>query len=415
MRSEFWLALVLAVALVTGAVALAWLVPMSRARVRAEQASVARQEVLAGPAAARLQAPPEPTRLPPQRELPTQPTTERDSDEALITAALRDYARAGFARGWARVRTDELTVKEREELMAEFERALLAMPEAMGERAAEAQSEIEKRLRALDTSDAVDWLQRVEDSAPELGAVARDAERFAGFFRPRSAGGATHDGATLREQDPLEDGARLQFPAGVFRVADLARGRNPFPKDVTLAGAGMDATLLVMQDLGPRGALERFCIEDCTVFAENCSVADVRSGPTVLSLRRVRIVGFDCGAGGSYALDLRASAIQASLCHFEGGYGRDPLGLANLMRRTRPLVARFEGCTFERMSLDGAVQPGAVFARCAMIDMLQEPGAGPLYQDCSISVLPYESLHDEAVRRKDLNELFPGWQERIPR
>jgi hypothetical protein len=351
----------------------------------------------------------------PQPESAT-PTRERDADAAendLIGEALRAYARDGFVRGWAQLRKDECPPALRERMLAEFERDVLGLPQGLGGRAARDQDERELRTRALDTSDAVAWLATLPANGPSLDDVATDPERFASFFRPRSPGTAL-DGPALRADDPLPDGAVLQFPPGVFALEDLARGRNPFPKDVTVRGAGMEATLLVMRDVAPHGSLERFTVEDCTVFAHH-SLADVRSGPTVLTLRRMRLIGFDCGAGGSCALTLRASAIAAEQCRFEGGYGRNPTGLANLLRRGGPLVARFEGCLFERLNLDGSVQAGVVFADCVMNDLLEQPGPGPLYENCRITVLSPEQCRDEVTRRRDLNELFPDWEARSRR
>jgi len=231
------------------------------------------------------------------------------------------------------------------------------------------------------------------------------------LFRTRS-GGTALSGADLHEGDPLPDGAVLDFHAGVFAVADLARGREPFPRDITLRGAGMNLTLLVLDELCPRGALERFAIEDCTVFADG-GIADVRSAPSVVALRRVRLVGFDCGAGGSYAMSLnQGCALQALQCRFEGGYGRNPGGYANLMRNTSPLVARFDSCTFERMSLDHALGASVLFVGCVMNDMVDEP-RGVELASCSVTVLPQELRWSDEARRRDLNDLFPGWRERV--
>lgn len=410
MRKTVWIALALVLA---GVMCFAYVFPGSRTRAgndgaRPEQPS--KSAVAPGPArlAAAPARAPEPRA---QRTLEERQPAEHPSD-VLITEALREHARAGFARGWGQLRRDELSLAKREELLAEFERTVLALPESRGRHAAELELEREAKARALSSSDGVDWLARVEANTEELALCAADPERFAGFFRPRSSGAAI-DGPTLRDEDPLADGSTIQFPAGVFAVADLARDRTPFPKDVTVRGAGRDATLLVMQDLNPRSALERFTVEDCTVFAERGSLVDVRSGPAVLTLRRMRLTGFDCGAGGSYALELRASALSAIQCRFESGYGRNPDGLANLMRGGSALAARFEGCVFERMSLQGATQKGVVFAHCSMIDLLDEPGPGPVYQDCSITVLPPEKVYDAEVRTRDLNELFPDWRERL--
>ncbi|HEX6881763.1 MAG TPA: hypothetical protein VF530_00200 [Planctomycetota bacterium] len=341
-------------------------------------------------------------------------TEPGDESAELITEALREHARQGFARGWAELRDDPVPDTSVTALLAEFESTILALPETMGKRSAEKQSALDRQTRALAQADAVAWLEGLPTNEPELAAVARDPERFARLFRPRSSGGAVN-GVALEDDDPLVDGTVIAFPAGVFAVADFARSRDPVPRDVTVRGAGMDATLLVMDDLGPRGALERLTFEDCTVYTANCGVIDIRGGPTSLTLRRMRVVGFDCGAGGSLAFDTRACAILAQHSRFESGYGTNPNGYANLLRAGGAVAARFEACTFERLDLADAARPGVVFLGCAMVDLLSEPRPGPLYQDCTISVLPAELRWDEATRKRDLNELFPDWRERLER
>jgi hypothetical protein len=393
----------------------------STARAESEPArALAMERALAAEETARLAAVPAPVR---QAAAPTEPAAATPGGERveppsvgdeLVTEALRAHARRGIARGWAEARDDPVPDATVAELLAEFERTLLALPEALGKRSAEEQSELDRQARALAQADAVAWLEGLPPNEPELAAVARDPERFARLFQPQSSGAAV-DGVGLGDDDPLVDGAVIVFPAGVFAVDDFARGRVPFPRDVTVRGAGMDATLLVMEDLGPRGALERLTFEDCTVYTANCGVIDIRGGPTALTLRRMRVVGFDCGAGGSVAFYTRACAILAQHSRFESGYGTNPDGLANLLRAGEAVAARFEACTFERLDLADAAAPGAVFQGCRMIDLLAEPRSGPLYQDCTISVLPSEQRWDEATRKRDLNDLFPAWQTRLVR
>lgn len=65
-------------------------------------------------------------------------------------------------------------------------------------------------------------------------------------------------------------------------------------------------------------------------------------------LRRMRVVGFDCGAGGSVAFYTRACAILAQHCRFESGFGTNPEGYANLLRAGGAVAARFE--TIQRWS-----------------------------------------------------------------
>lgn len=344
--------------------------------------------------------------------LPAQ--AEPGSSEGPLSAALRAYAATEIARGWREARSEEIPAEDARELLVEFETQVLALPFALGARAAREKTEGEVRANGLDLARPELWLSTLDERAPELRELARDPQRFESLFTPRAAASAV-DGTALREGDALAPGAVVQFPAGVFAVADLARGRDPFPSDLIVRGAGMNATLLVLDQLNPREALERFTLEDCTVFTTNCGAVSTSRGANTLTLRRVRLTGFDCGAGGSYALYLRSAAILAVGCRFESGYGRNPGGYANLLRQSGPLVARFEGCTFERVDLAGAVRPGVVFSRCTMTELLDEPGEGPLYEACSITVMEPELRWNAEHRTRDLDLLFPGWEARLER
>src|SRR5207247_1416916 len=97
--------------------------------------------------------------------------------------------------------------------------------------------------------------------------AVRDRGRFDAYF-PRQTAEGFVDGPSHKKHPgkALADGSTLGFPAGVFLVEDLMRDRDPFPSDVTVAGAGMDATLLVLNgDLYTNAALNRFTIRDCTL------------------------------------------------------------------------------------------------------------------------------------------------------
>jgi hypothetical protein len=69
----------------------------------------------------------------------------------------------------------------------------------------------------------------------------------------------------------------------------------------------------------------------------------------------------------------------------------------------------------ERVGLDRAVGKAVVFVRCRLIDLLAEPLPGPTLSDCLVTLLPPEQFGDEAIRRRDLDDLFPGWRARLGR
>ena len=93
----------------------------------------------------------------------------------------------------------------------------------------------------------------------------------------------------------------LSFPAGIHRL-DERRLRGPrgepFPTDVTIEGAGMDATLLRLSDISIPSDVERLTIRDLTLDCENDGLFDLRSGDASLDIAGVRIVRFDASHGG---------------------------------------------------------------------------------------------------------------------
>jgi hypothetical protein len=276
--------------------------------------------------------------------------SEAGAPPALVTEALRAHARRELERAYREACGGALPPDRLAKLLASWEGIVLTTPTVWGRNEGEADAEDAAALvedtrgpPPLDPAEGIAWLDGLERGDPPATSLAADGARYGELFQGRSSGRA-HDGPSLTPETPLADGALLSYPAGVFRVSDLAHGRDPFPSDVTLRGAGMDVTLLVMEELRPRGPLERFTIEDCTVFAEG-GITDVRAGKSILALRRLRLVGFDCGAGGSCALYLDGCALSAEQCRFEGGYGRSPTGFANLLRSPEPLLASRTACS----------------------------------------------------------------------
>lgn len=327
-------------------------------------------------------------------------------------AALRDHAIAEAQRGWREVRGDAMPDDVLQKLLGDYEQQLRELPYVWGKRLAEAATTVEAKAAALANADALAILATVDGGEPEAAAFVA-GPRFATLFGARG-GGNVVDGPSRKPDEPLAAGSVLTFPAGVFALGDLGRGNEPFPSDVTVRGAGMDATLLVVDSLSARSAVDRFAIEDCTVFSES-GITDMRQHAAVLSLRRVRVVGFDCGAGSAVALYLFGkSALLAVDCRFEGGYGRAPGSYANLMDTRSLCLARFERCLFDRVGLDDAGAT-ARFVGCEMRELLGAPPAASTYENCRITVIDAQRHWDAEYRRRDLNTLFPQWRERLRR
>lgn len=330
----------------------------------------------------------------------------------LLGPALRDHAIAEAQRGWREVRGDAMPDDVLQRLLVDYEQQVRGLPFAWGQRLAQEATTVEAKAVAYAHGDALTVLATVDGGEPAAAEFVA-GRRFATLFGARGGGGVV-DGPGRQPGQPLAAGSVLAFPAGVFALGDLSQGNEPFPSDVTVRGAGMDATLLVVDSLSARSAVDRFEIEDCTVFSES-GITDMRQHAAVLSLRRVRVVGFDCGAGSAVALYLFGkSALLAVDCRFEGGYGRAPGGFANLMDTRSLCLARFERCLFDRMGLDDAGAT-ARFVGCEMRELLGAPPAASTYENCRITVIDAQRHWDAEYRRRDLNTLFPQWRERLGR
>ncbi|MCA8950662.1 MAG: hypothetical protein KDE27_14265 [Planctomycetes bacterium] len=337
------------------------------------------------------------------------PASERDpvpagASDGGFEVLLGDFVRSEVAAGWRKVRNDTIPPERLEIETATAVEQILALPAAIGEGAARDTDRSEAANLAFGSGDGVGLLTALRDN-PSGATRFVGQPGFARLFDPRG-GGVGIAGPDYEAGSALAPGTVLSYPAGMFEVGDLARGNDEFPSDITLRGAGMDVTLLFVAEQNMRSSVERFRIEDCTVYADG-GITDLRSKPAVFALHRVRVIGFDCGAGGSYALSFTAgAALHATECRFEGGYGRSPSGYANLARVSGPWLARFDRCTFERMSLDH-VQAGTVFDSCTMTDLHTEPSSRLDLRNCRVTLLAAEHRRDRESRTRDLNTLFP--------
>jgi hypothetical protein len=341
-----------------------------------------------------------------------QPVGERVTVDAGPSTAQHDAAREEALRAWGAIRAQPMSEQDLQRVLDSFDRTMRTLPVDLAKSMAERAQKQDADAALLKSDDALAILANIARDDPGLVRLVNAPASFAALFRPRVAG-TTLDGPTVTSTTELGNGATLVFPAGVFRLDDLARGRATFPSDVVVRGSGMDRTLLVADALRAPGNLERFTIEDCTLFADD-GVTDTRRA-TVVALRRVRIVGFDCGAGGSCAIYAsRASAVLALECRFEGGYGRSPMH-GTLVDSRDALIARFDRCVLDRVGMLPLSIPSAVFANCTITDLLGELPRGPVFENCSVQ---RNELHRagqwselEQALRRDLNALFPGWQQ----
>lgn len=355
-----------------------------------------------------------PSNMTPSATSPSTAASPRE-DASLLSAALLAYAKDEIAAGWLEVRSDDVPADVVAEVMERFAATVQSQPRELGRSAAEERRRAETRAARFAGDDLAALLQVIQGDEPEAQDLVK-SERFAQLLTPRGGSGVL-DGTRLKRGEAVAPGTVLSFPAGVFQVYDLgqaSRGSDwAFPSDVLVSGAGMNATLLLFDEQTSRGPMQRFAIENCTVFAGG--LTDLRAdAPATLSLRNVRVIGFDTGAGGSVALYLGGgSALVAVSCRFESGYGRNPGGYANLLRGGGPCLARFERCSLERCSLNDADGVSVLFVDCSLIDMLGSQPTGPTFQHCRYTTIPADKANDPDYRRRDLNALFPDWQRRL--
>lgn len=348
---------------------------------------------------------------------------ERLQVEGWFSAALQAFALEGLARGWSEVRDDPLPDALATAGLARFREEVEALPARIGRELAEQRDlddVVEAGIEAVGVFEFLELLHR--DTIGPFPDLVADAERFGALF-DCAVGGVTVDGKQFAKQDGLSEeltaGATVHFGPGVTTVYNW-RLHGPLPHCATIAGEGMDATLLVASAIHDNQRIESLTIRDCTLLASGVDVLDLRGRGSVVRLERVRIIGFDMAAGSSNALRLNHTALFARDCRFEGGYGRSPDNGGTLFDvRTSALLARFERCRFDAMRLgleDLRDRATVVFADCVMTDLrdrldprsFEHPGIRLV--NCSVQMAEPDPERKRDWSR-DLDELFPGWRE----
>jgi len=322
-------------------------------------------------------------------------------------------------RGWGSVRKDEMPQDDLGEGATKYEAIVLDSPYAIGRELGLRRTKAEAALEDARTGGVFALLEKLDGGGVgPLVAEVRDA-RFDAYFAREGPERRRHPRKDHPDQD-VEDGVTLTWPAGGFKVQGLMKEKDPFPRDVTLEGAGIDATMLVLaHDLFTRGRLRNLVIRDCTVHTNDNYLFDLRIEPASMRFERVRFVGFDMGAGGSCLLGTKALALSARGCRFEGGYGRSPMHGTVFDVRTDALLARFEACTFSLVNLrihDWHTGATVVFLGCTLDRILDNAMAhaklkpGVVFDGCSYT--RFEGTPQE-VPKLDLDALFPGWKQRL--
>lgn len=343
-----------------------------------------------------------------------------DADSgALISGALLEHTRDGVQRGWASLRADELSEDAVEGALETFREITLDLGEQLGRGLAREADARDQLAADAERGGAFALLASLDDGGGgPLPEVVKDKETFDGFFPAVQATG-TYDALhqltseQLAKRQPVPDGSVLTFPSGVFHLDDLGRyWSNRFPEDLTIRGAGMNSTLLVLRSsLSSRSQVSNLRIEGATIHAENHYLFDVRGEAMLLTMDGVRVLGWT-SSGGGCAFGSDTTMLRASNCEFLGGYSRSAEAEVRMFDiRTDGMLARFEGCLFSRVQAFEKVRSGAtvVYDRCRIEDGLGETTPPANFFLLDTPVTAWNANAGQSLAR-DLNDLFPDWK-----
>ena len=249
--------------------------------------------------------------------------------------------------------------------------------------------------------------------------LLESTEVYGRLFERRTSG-PTVPGGDVLPALPLEDGSEVEFPAGRWSL-DYRRlsDRREFPADLLITGQGMDATLIVLstEHIKP-SELRGLTFRDLTIMNHG-PLLDSGGARFTLRLERCRVLGFDCGAGGSVMLNGAIGAFHAIQCRFEVGYGKTPAGYSHLFRVRRAFLASMEDCVF-RGPFTSFYEEGRGayrFSRCHFVEQrpdrrghLEKPEAAARFVECSFEFVPEGHIFPTVPRA--LTDFNPDWAEK---
>jgi hypothetical protein len=356
-----------------------------------------------------------------------EPTVREPATDDLLSRSLLGLAAEGIRVGWSKRRADTIPDDLHAEGLGRFEETVLTSPERIGAELADEQTAREKSLPDAAAGGAFAFIASLAEGGTPVPQLVTNANAFEALLPRTTSGPTVHAESVLRNlQDVIEAGATISFPAGVFELQRFLGLKTPFPSDVTLTGAGMNSTLLVLgTEWMARGSVRRLEVRDCTIFTNDNYFIDQREGEVTMLLERVRVVGMDFAAGASCVFSFHGGAVvRARDCRFEGGYGDHP-GSGQLLsfRSAAPVAARFERCTVSRIHLTiEGIQGGTtiVFDSCRLDEMLTFHPGSQVFDDPPPGLVLASgttvTIHDRKngdVPQLDLNDLFPDWTERM--
>ena len=344
------------------------------------------------------------------RDAAAAPATARTSKATAAPASTEELirARADSIRVGSALRIDQLEAQRRDA-------DAIARRQVEAELAAEA-----ARLADLERGGLLDLVRKLDRDWVSPQGLLTSPERFGAFFERKARGGTLDPGRANASPDSLSHGDTIRVPAGRWPLdvqgLNRASRSKGYPRDLLIEGAGMDQSLLVLNDeFDVSTDVVNLTFRDLTIHADDNYVVQFRQGFT-LRLERCRVIGFDMGAGGSTAFNGRDGALYATGCRIEAGFGKSPWR-GNLWRVNGVFLARLEDCTIVGPigDLDTRRNGLIVYDRVQFVDLEAherkklEHGRGVRLIDCR-----FEHAGDPLAKRfkrdeRDVAELNPAW------
>ncbi len=342
----------------------------------------------------------------------------------LLAGEYRTFAELEIQRGFVRAVHREPNEGELREALVLFEQRALELPAAVARELGEREQRNLEARADLESAGPLAMLKNL--SAGGGGALVdlvASREAMAVLFERKAPQTRVTATTSAEVRAALAPGASIQLPSGAFAFGNLLDVEPAFPPEVSLVGAGRERTLIVFEaPLGSRAPLEDFRLAHCTVLVRGKQLFRQELAATV-ELDDVRVIGFDNGVQSGLALlDFRGGvALSARSCAFLGGYGELPGGAIALSSPNTAFLAHFEACEFDLHSLGLSRMLRGVsvtFLDCTLSRMFDSPikdtekWLGVRFQGGSLQRIP-ASARPKTPRA--VEELFPGWQERLSR
>ncbi len=348
---------------------------------------------------------------------------EPSASPELLAGEYRTFAELELVRGFKRSVHREPTAGELREALSLFEQRALELPAAVARELTEREQRNLEARAELQTGGPLAMLRNLSGGGGgALVDLVANRQSMAVLFERKLTPSRASASTSAEVRAALAPGVTIQLPAGSYAFGNLLDLEPVFPPEVSLVGAGRDRTLLVFDEpLGSRGPLEAFRLAHCTVLVRGKQLFRQDFAATV-ELDDVRVIGFDNGVQAGALLDFRGGvALSARSCAFLGGYGELPGGAIAFASPNTAFLAHFEACEFDLHSLGLSRLLRGVsvtFLDCTLSRIFDNPiketesWLGVRFEGGSLQRIA-PSARPKAPRAID--ELFPGWQERLSR